>query len=58
MEPERIPKQSMDHTPRGTRSVENLKLRGKDQPILQRNGKDRQFKTLMMMAIVFYNEVK
>jgi hypothetical protein len=34
MEPERIPNQLMDYTPRGTRSAGSLKLRWKEQPIL------------------------
>jgi hypothetical protein len=33
MEPERIPKQLMDYTPRGTRSIGRPKSRRKDQPI-------------------------
>jgi hypothetical protein len=33
MEPERIPKQLMDYTPRGTRSNGRPKSRWKDQPI-------------------------
>jgi hypothetical protein len=33
MEPERIPKQLMDNTPRGTRSIRRPKSRWKDQPI-------------------------
>jgi hypothetical protein len=35
MEPERILKQLMDRTPRGTRPIECPKLRRKDQSILQ-----------------------
>jgi hypothetical protein len=33
MEPERIPKQLMDYTPGGTRSIGRPKSRWKDQPI-------------------------
>jgi hypothetical protein len=33
MEPEHIPKQLMDYTPRGTRSIGRPKSRWKDQPI-------------------------
>jgi hypothetical protein len=33
MEPERIHKQLMDYTPRGTRSIGRPKLRWKDQPV-------------------------
>jgi hypothetical protein len=59
MEPEPIPKQLMDYTPRGTRSIGRPKSRWKDQPIQQRNGSNREVQTLrrrlmMMMMMMMW----
>jgi hypothetical protein len=52
IEPERIPKQLMDYTPRGIRSIGRPKPRWKDQPIQYRNGTDRKVQTLRMMMMI------
>jgi hypothetical protein len=52
MGPDRIPEELMDYTPRGTRSIGRLKLRWKDQTILQRNGTDRKVQQTLMLIMI------
>jgi hypothetical protein len=51
-ENERIRKQLMDHTPRGTRTFGRLMLGWKDYPILQGNTMDPKLRTLMMLMMM------